>query len=140
MGTVLPGLFDESYWNPSLGVTDRHSTENQVSLALELLGKVPKDRRIFLFVNVSALHQPNRIFLEGAEHDSRESQAAALAYVDGQLPPLFEGMRRRASVLVIMCSDHGTAYGEDGYFGHRAGHKVIWTVPYAEFVLPGIHA
>src|SRR5882762_3588898 len=91
MGTVLPGLFDESYWNPGLGVTDRHSTENQVSLALELLGKVPKDRRVFLFVNVSALHQQNRIFLEGAEHYSRESQAAALAYVDGQLPPLFEG-------------------------------------------------
>ena len=35
-----------------------------------------------------------------------------------------------------MCSDHGTAYGEEGYYGHRVAHPVVWTVPYAEFVLP----
>ena len=34
-----------------------------------------------------------------------------------------------------MCSDHGTAYGEDGYWGHRLSHPVVWTVPYAEFAL-----
>ena len=32
---------------------------------------------------------------------------------------------------------HGTAYGEDGFTGHRLGHEVVWTVPYAQFVLPG---
>ena len=42
----------------------------------------------------------------------------------------------RAPVLAIVCSDHGTAYGEDGYRGHRLAHPVVWTVPYAEFVLP----
>ena len=135
LGTVLPGLFDESYWDPSLSVTDARSTENQVNLALRLIGKVPKERRVFLFINISALHQPNCIFLEGAQQDSLESHAAALVYVDGQLPRLFDCVRRRAPVVVIMCSDHGTAYGEDGYFGHRAAHNVIWTVPYAEFVL-----
>jgi|GEM_PF-4288067 hypothetical protein len=30
----------------------------------------------------------------------------------------------------------GTAYGEDGYHGHRLAHPVVWTVPYAEVVLP----
>ena len=140
LGMVLPGLFDESYWDTSLSVTDPRSTENQVNLALELLGRIPAERRVFLFINISALHQPNCIFLPGAERDSLESQAAALIYVDGQLPPVFQEMRRRAPVLVIMCSDHGTAYGEDGYFGHRVAHEVIWTVPYAEFVLPEIHA
>jgi len=139
LGKVLPNLFNESYWDPSLGVTDRHSTENQVRLALELLGRLPRERRVFLFVNISALHQPNCIFLQGAERDSLESHAAALSYVDSQLPPLFEGLQRRGPVLVIICSDHGTAYGEDGFFGHRAAHEVIWTVPYAEFVLPEIH-
>jgi hypothetical protein len=34
-----------------------------------------------------------------------------------------------------MCSDHGTAYGEDGHHGHRVGHDVVWTVPYAQFVI-----
>jgi hypothetical protein len=140
LGRVLPDLFDESYWDPSLGVTDPHSTENQITLALKLIGAVPRENRVFLFINISALHQPNSIYLNGARHDTLESHAAALAYVDNQLPLLFVAMQRRAPVLVIICSDHGTAYGEDGYFGHRAAHKVIWTVPYAEILLAEIRA
>ena len=31
LGTVLPGLFDESHWSPALGVTEPRSTENQVA-------------------------------------------------------------------------------------------------------------
>jgi hypothetical protein len=138
LGNVLPGLFDQSHWDASLGVTDARSTENQVRLAIELLEALPQERRAFLFVNVSALHQPNCIFLPGSTRDSLESHAAALAYVDSQLPPLFAAMQKRAPVLAIVCSDHGTAYGEDGYAGHRAAHEVIWTVPYAEALLEQI--
>jgi hypothetical protein len=138
LGRVLPGLFAESYWSPQLGVTDPHSTENQIGLAADVLGRLPRGRRVFLFVNVSAIHQPNRIFVEGAAEDSPITQAAALAYVDRHLPRLFAVMRRRAPVLCILCSDHGTAYGEDGYRGHRVGHPVVWTVPYAEFLLPEV--
>jgi hypothetical protein len=58
--------------------------------------------------------------------------------VDRQLPPLFAALQRRAPVLAIVCSDHGTAYGEDGYHGHRLAHPVVWTVPYAEFLLPRV--
>jgi hypothetical protein len=135
LGQVLPGLFAESHWGPALGVTDPRSTENQVALALDRLGRLSPTQRVFLFLNVSAIHQPNCIFLEGATTDSLQSHAAALAYVDRQLPPLVDAMRRRAPLLVIICSDHGTAYGEDGYHGHRLAHPVVWTVPYAEFVL-----
>lgn len=138
LGNVLPGLFDQSHWNQSLGVTDARSTENQVKLAIELLDSIPTERRVFLFINVSALHQPNCIFLQGSMADSVESHTAALVYVDSQLPPLFAAMQRRAPVLAIICSDHGTAYGEDGYVGHRAAHEVIWTVPYAEVLLDQI--
>ena len=84
---------------------------------------------------MSACHQPNRLYLDGATEDSPASQRAALAYVDKQLPPLFDYMRSRAPVLAIVCSDHGTAYGEDGYNGHRLAHPVVWTVPYFEAVL-----
>lgn len=136
LGCVMPGLFAESYWAPKLGVTCPRSTENQVALACDVLGKQPPGRRVFLFVNISAVHQPNYFYLPGATGDSRASHAAALAYVDQHLPPLFTALRRRAPVLCIMCSDHGTAYGEDGYAGHRLAHPVVWTVPYAEFVLP----
>ncbi|RYZ80354.1 MAG: metalloenzyme domain-containing protein, partial [Proteobacteria bacterium] len=35
----------------------------------------------------------------------------------------------------VICSDHGTTYGEDGFHGHRVAHPQVWNVPYAEFVL-----
>lgn len=140
LSRVLPGLFAERYWEPCLGVTDPHSTEHQVRLAIARLGCIAAERRVFLFLNISALHQPNCIFLPGAEEDTLQTHAAALCYVDRHLPPLFAAMQQRAPVLVIICSDHGTAYGEDGYVGHRLCHSVVWTVPYAEFVLPGLHA
>lgn len=136
LGRVLPGLFAESHWSEALGVTEPRSTENQVQLAVERLNALPREQRVFLFLNVSALHQPNRFYLPGAMEDTLESHAAALAYVDRCLPPLFAALQRRAPVLAVLCSDHGTAYGEDGYHGHRVAHPVVWTVPYAEFVLP----
>jgi hypothetical protein len=135
LGQVLPGLFAESHWRPELGVTDPHSTENQVALALDRLARLESNRRVFLFINVSAIHQPNCIFVPGAATDTLATHGAALEYVDRHLPPLFSAMRRRAPVFGIICSDHGTAYGEDGYHGHRLAHPVVWTVPYAEFVL-----
>jgi hypothetical protein len=138
LGSVLPGLFAESHWSPELGVTDPRSTEHQVALAVEILERIPGSKRVFLFLNVSALHQPNCIFLEGAEHDSPRSHAAALNYVDRHLPALFTAMQRRGTALTILSSDHGTAYGENGYCGHRVAHPVVWTVPYAEFILPEV--
>ena len=131
----MPGLFAESHWSPALGVTDPHSTENQVRLAEMLLNSMPLDRRFFLFVNISAMHQPNRYYVSGADLDSRETMTAALAYVDSWMPRLFDAMRRRGRSLAIVCSDHGTAYGEDGYCGHRLAHPTVLTVPYAEFLL-----
>ena len=132
---MLPGLFDESHWSPELGVTDPRSTENQVNLALRSRAEFPPEQRVFLFLNVSAIHQPNRFYLPGATDDTIESHAAALEYVDGELGRLFAGLRERGPWLAVICSDHGTAYGEDGFTGHRLAHPVVWDVPYAEFVL-----
>jgi hypothetical protein len=138
LGSVLPGLFAESHWSEELGVTDPRSTENQVRLAGRVIDGLEPGRRLFLFLNVSALHQPNCHYLEGAAEDSPASQAAALAYVDGHLGELMRRVERRSPALCVLTSDHGTAYGEDGYWGHRVSHPVVWTVPYAEFVLPKI--
>ena len=140
LGRTLPGFFDESHWEPEFGVTEPRSTAHQIRRAVEVVARVPRGRRVFLFLNISAVHQPNRFYLPGAERDSLESHAAALAYVDSQLPPLFDALARRGACLVILCSDHGTAYGEGGYYGHRVAHSVVWTVPYAEFVLPEVDA
>ena len=45
------------------------------------------------------------------------------------------GLRKRGPWFAVVCSDHGTAYGEDGFTGHRLAHPVVWDVPYAEFIL-----
>jgi arylsulfatase A-like enzyme len=133
LGSVLPGLFKESHWAPELGVTNPASFEAQLDLVESLHGVGPR----FLFVNVSALHQPNRYYLAGATRDSRASQAAALEYVDRHIGRLFAAATSRGRpCLVVICSDHGTAYGEDGHLGHRFAHEAVWTVPYAEFILP----
>jgi hypothetical protein len=135
LGNVLPGYFSESVWSPALGVACRDSTANQVRAGLQWLESVPASERAFLFVNVSATHPPHAFYLPGAAEDSAESQAAALAYADSQLPPLFEALRRRGLCFCLAMGDHGEAFGEDGRHGHRLAHPTVTTVPYAHFWL-----
>ncbi|MXQ66539.1 sulfatase-like hydrolase/transferase [Actinomadura rayongensis] len=136
LGSALPSLFAEAHWEPEFGVTDPDSLRHQVDRIAAVLAGLPASRRLFLLLNVAALHQPNWFYLPGAtraDGDTRASHAAALRHADADLGRLF-GLLRRPS-LVIVCSDHGTAYGEDGHTGHRIGHEVVWTVPYGEFLL-----
>jgi arylsulfatase A-like enzyme len=136
LGSALPSLFAESHWEPGFGVADPLSLPNQLDRIEEIMARLPAERRLFLLLNVASLHQPNWFYLDGgtrAHGDTRASHAAALRHVDAQMGRLFDLMRRPC--FVIVCSDHGTAYGEDGHTGHRIGHEVVWTVPYGEFVL-----
>jgi arylsulfatase A-like enzyme len=130
----LTDLFEHSFWNPGYGVKSQRSTQMQVSRCVKVLSEFSDIDRVFLFVNISATHKPTRIF-DGAKEESFDTQLAALKYVDSQLEPLFEKLKSRGSTLAILCSDHGEAFGEDGYFGHRFNHPVVTTVPYAEFIL-----
>lgn len=132
LGAVLPSYFQEAHWSEATSVTAKDSTRAQVAIAVDVLQRVRQ--RVFLFINVSALHQPNKHYVPGATEDSVQTHAAALEYVDAQLPPLFEALKARGPALCIVCSDHGTAYGEDGFHGHRLNHPVVANVPYAEFV------
>jgi len=132
LGRVFPSLFDESHWRPEFAVTEANSTQRQVRFACVRIGECPADRPLFLFVNLSATHSPTRMYLPGGG-ESTASQAAALEYVDRQLPPLFAALRDRGrGGKGYLMSDHGTAFGDDGYNGHRIGHPVVWTVPYGE--------
>ncbi|MFJ4769980.1 STM4013/SEN3800 family hydrolase [Streptomyces uncialis] len=138
LGDVLPGMFQESHWEPGFGVASPSSFEEQVACAERVVAGLPPERRLFLFLNVSALHQPNWFHLPGATRaagDSRRTHAAALEYVDLHIGRLFAAMSSRRRCFAIVCSDHGTAYGDDGFTGHRLGHDVVWTVPYAHFFL-----
>lgn len=136
LGNVLPGLFAERHWDVSTGVTDPRCFEHQLAILERSLAAVPAGRRVFTFLNVPALHQPNHFYLEGGPaRDTRASHAAALRYLDAHLPRLFALLGRRAPTFAIVTSDHGTLYGEDGYVGHRVAHPLVTTVPYAELML-----
>jgi len=135
LGNVLPGLFAERHWDRSTGVTDPRSFENQLDVVERSLAAVPAQRRVFTFLNVAALHQPNWFYLAGGpECDTVQSHAAALRHVDVHVPRLFGLLARRGPVFAIVTSDHGTLYGEDGYVGHRVAHPLVTTVPYAEVI------
>lgn len=133
LGQVLPKMFMESHWTPGFSVTQRHSAERQIALACQRLQTLAG--RVFLFINISAIHSPNHMYLAGCQEDNLASHAAALRYVDQSLAPLLQACRKRGQSLWVVCADHGTAYGEDGFHGHRLAHPSVWQVPYAEFIL-----
>ena len=90
-----PGLFAEAVWLPAFDSPHRDSARDQVSWCVERLAQLPSWQRLFLYVNVSATHTPHAHYLPGATHDSVESQQAALAQVDRELPRLIDALRRR---------------------------------------------
>ena len=69
------------------------SAENQIILAEKILNKTPQNQRLFLFINISALHQPNYFYLEGAKTDTLDTHAAALEYIDIQLGKLWNAVK-----------------------------------------------
>lgn len=133
LGSVIPDLFDESHWSPATGPKNRASAAVQADVAVRVLAEQAADRRLFLLLNIAATHTPTHYYLDNARRDSPESQAAALAYADEHLGRVIDALRR--PTVLIVCSDHGDCFGEDGWWGHGIAHPLVWTVPYAETVL-----
>jgi glucan phosphoethanolaminetransferase (alkaline phosphatase superfamily) len=60
-----------------------------------------------------------------------ERQIAALEDLDGVLASLLE--RLPPDTWLIVTSDHGELFGEDGYFGHGPiAHDKVLEVPFVE--------
>lgn len=104
-------------------------------------GHLPAGRPVFAFVNVGETHQP--YWHEGAAWERspnpcrpdsrpeeaavcRDRQRACLEYVDRTLAPLLD---RFAAATVVVCGDHGDAWGEDGLWGHGFHHPKVAEVP-----------
>jgi len=132
LGATLPALFDEAHWSRDMGVASPRASSRQFRLAAERLASMPLTQRVLLFINAAATHPPTRIFAKGASLESAATQFAALLELDRHLPILLDALRARGGAVGIVCSDHGTCFGEDGYMGHRVAHEKVWTVPYAE--------
>lgn len=135
IGRVMPAYFKHSYWNPAFGCKVKESAKNQIDFAVKKISRISKEQLVMMYLNISAIHYPNYFYIEGEKHDSVETHAAALRYVDGELGRLFEAFRAKGDTFVICCSDHGTCYGEDGCLYHGFNHPIVNTVPYKHFIL-----
>jgi hypothetical protein len=129
LGSVLPDMFDEDHWRPEFCSPELDSTRHQENHALTVADQYA-GRPLFLFVNVSATHVPHGHYT-GDSVDSWQSQAAALAYADEHLGRLVDGLTGNDKWLIILCADHGDAFGEDGYRGRGIAHPTVLNVPFA---------
>lgn len=129
LGNVLPDMFHEDHWRPEFCSPHPDSTRHQVDQALEVADWYASRQPLFLFVNVSATHVPHSHYLCGST-DSRESQTAALTYAAPHLARLINTLTRQRRWLIIMCADHGDAYGDDGYHGRGIAHSSVINVPF----------
>ncbi|UGQ10582.1 STM4013/SEN3800 family hydrolase [Yinghuangia sp. ASG 101] len=132
LGSVLPDLFDEDHWRPEFCSPALGSTRWQVDHALEIAAAY-ESQPLFLFVNVSATHVPHGHYV-GESVDSARSQLAALAYADVHLGRLVADLDTQRPWLIIICADHGDAYGDDGYHGRGIAHPAVMNVPFAAMV------
>ncbi len=65
----------------------------------------------------------------------RRRQVAALAFLDDVFARLFETVPR--NTWIVVTSDHGELFGEDGYFGHGPiAHDKVLEVPFVEGPVP----
>ncbi len=136
IGRVFPDLFIESHWSPELGPESRQCAERQFQIAAGRVRAARAEQPLFLFANVAAIHPPNRMYRDTPGPDDLTSHRAALRDVDAHLPVLLDAFSVRSRpTFFIICSDHGTTYGDDGYTGHRLAHPAVWTVPYAEGIM-----
>jgi membrane-associated metal-dependent hydrolase len=131
---ILPSFFKESYWNTSFACHIKESFENQLDFIEKLLEK-KKDEKIFMYVNIDSIHYPNSFYSDDAKLDDVSTHASALRYVDSHINRLFDLFAKRGKTFCIMCSDHGTCYGEDGYNFHCVSHEIVYTVPYMHFFI-----
>ncbi len=96
---------------------------------------------VFAFINVGETHvpywhegaawerdrNPCRPFADDNDADEcRRRQHACLQWVDGRLAPVLAAFSRST---VVVCGDHGDAWGEDGVWEHGVSHPKVLEVP-----------
>jgi hypothetical protein len=78
--------------------------------------------------------QTDEFFDEAQLRRLHDRQVAAMEYVDGVLGRLVE--RLPMDTWLVVTSDHGELFGEEGYFGHGpVAHEKVLEVPFIEGLL-----
>ena len=119
-----------------------YSLPQQVAWAERQL-RSARRRRVLLFINVGETHIP--YYHQGAAWSSEENpcvafnpdnandaarcharQTACLEFADAHLGAILEPFRQ---ANILLCGDHGDAWGEDGLWGHGFHHPKVLEVP-----------
>ncbi|MGW3570148.1 hypothetical protein ACWDSL_40840 [Streptomyces sp. NPDC000941] len=88
-----------------------------------------------LFITLDSLrYDVARATYDDVSTDTAASQRGALAYADQHLGRLITTLTAKQRWMIIMCADHGDAYGDDGFHGRGIAHPVVMNVPYAAMV------
>ncbi|GAA4936151.1 STM4013/SEN3800 family hydrolase [Streptomonospora halophila] len=85
--------------------------------------------RLYHLHDAKTPHPEHRPPLEATETATlRDMQRCSLEWADARLGRLFDHLAHRRP-LVVVCSDHGEEFGEDGRYGHGHPHPTVTTVP-----------
>jgi len=99
------------------------------------------EKPLFVFLNVGEVHVP--YYYRDAPWDPKENpcvpfaenndakacqmrQSKCLEFVDEKLAPLLDEFSKSS---ILLCSDHGDCWGEDGLWEHGIHHEKVLTVP-----------
>jgi len=100
--------------------------DKQLEWIIENLNKQDK---IFLFVNIGVTHYPYVSPFRSSDdlknRGERKFQIEAVEYVDKTIRPLLGLIR---DWKVVITSDHGECFGEDGLYGHGLYHEKVMEV------------
>lgn len=133
-GRHLTKDFEKFYYSGSY-----HSLQKQLAWINNFLSD--PERPVFVFMNIGETHVP--YYHEGApwsedinpcvpfsEINDREEclrrQIACLEYVDRWIGPLIDAF---SASTIVVCSDHGDCWGEDGLWEHGIHHEKVIEVP-----------
>jgi len=125
---------------------------NQVNLFFDITGKLEKP--FFSLINFGETHEPYeygkyikpnlqsrarmRAFQDfGYLKTDYEKQVKSCEYLDSIFKLLIEKIETqfKLGTVVVVCSDHGDCFGEDGFYGHGFYHEKIMEVPLGIFEL-----
>ncbi len=145
-GKQLTQDFDDFYFTGNTA-----SLANQLTWLSAQLQKTSDPT--FVFINIGETHVP--YYFEGAPWDKNNNpcipfsetndaaecskrQKACLEYIDQTISGLLEAF---ASSSILICSDHGDCWGEDGLWEHGFHHERVLTVPllFRLARIPGTH-
>jgi len=137
MAGMLPQMrFDDE--RPAFYLLNTGETHYPYALPDEDPGRWPRISGVHgVFKNLDEQTTPTEpaFFDDGALAELRDRQIEAARYLDTVVARLFDLVPR--NTWIIVTSDHGELFGEDGYFGHGPiAHDKVLEVPFVEGLVP----